>query len=468
MNLNVTTLLALFGWPVVAVWLYSTRPIGQATLWTILGGFLLLPVDAVIKFDMIPQLDKYTIPSFVALAACTLIKGRTIRFGNRFGLAEVLILGFLASPFITSALNSDPILVGRRVLPGAGIYDGISAAFNQFVVLIPFLLGRQFLRRAVDTEDIMRTLVGAGLAYSVPMLLEVRMSPQLHTWIYGYFPHDLFIQQIRDGGFRPVVFLGHGLPVAFFAMTALVAAAALWRAQTRIARLPCSGVAAYLSLVLFFCKSLGALSYGAVVAPLVRFATPRVQLRAAAALVMVALCYPLLRSSDLVPTQIMVAATQLISVDRAGSLESRFNNERQLLDRASQRLWFGWGRFGRARIYDNNGYDTDLPDGYWVITLGQFGLIGFVTTFGLLGLTVFRAAHALKFEVSSRDANFLAALALIIAIYIFNLVPNSDLFPWTWLLVGALLGRAEALGEAFRARRLSPRNPRLQVRTADT
>ena len=40
---------ALLIWPLVALWLYQTRPVNQATLWTILGGYLLLPVGAAIK-----------------------------------------------------------------------------------------------------------------------------------------------------------------------------------------------------------------------------------------------------------------------------------------------------------------------------------------------------------------------------------------------------------------------------------
>ena len=124
----------------------------------------------------------------------------------------------------------------------------------------------------------LRVLVVAGLFYSLPMLFEVRMSPQLHTWIYGYFPHS-FLQQMRDGGFRPVVFIGHGLGVAFFAMTTVVAAAALWRTRARVFRLPAGAITAYLGVVLLLCKSLGSLVYAAVAVPLVRFASPRMQLR---------------------------------------------------------------------------------------------------------------------------------------------------------------------------------------------
>src|SRR5262249_13356926 len=152
------------------------------------------------------------------------------------------------------------------------------------IFLLPFFLARQLLRDAESNIEVLRVLVLAGLAYSVPALFEVRMSPQLHAWIYGFFPHS-FGQQIRDGGFRPVVFLGHGLLVAFFMMTTAVAAAAFWRTRSRLIRMPAEGITAYLGGVLLLCKALGAFIYGAVLVPLVRFTRPQVQVLAACALV---------------------------------------------------------------------------------------------------------------------------------------------------------------------------------------
>ena len=60
MNLhqNLVTIFALFSWPVVALFLYKTQPIARATLWTILGAYMLLPVAADVKFEMIPDLNK--------------------------------------------------------------------------------------------------------------------------------------------------------------------------------------------------------------------------------------------------------------------------------------------------------------------------------------------------------------------------------------------------------------------------
>ncbi len=452
-NPNLFAIIALLAWPAVALFLYQTRPLRQATLWTILGGYLLLPVGTSIKFEMIPQFDKVSIPNLSALIGCTLIAGRSVRWSNGFGLPEVLLLTFLLGPFVTSEFNGDPVSIGGRILPGVGHYDAMSAVVGEFLFLIPFFLGRQFFRRAADNAEVLRVLIAAGLFYSLPMLFEIRMSPQLHTWIYGYFPHS-FVQQMREGGFRPVVFLGHGLLVAFFIMTTAVAAAAYSRTQSRVLRLPAAGVTAYLSVVLVLCKTLGALIYGAALVLLVRFTSPRIQVRIALALVTVALLYPTLRAADLFPTRTMVELARSIDEDRADSLKFRFDNEDMLLDHAWRRFLFGWGRFGRSRVYDDDsGRDVSVTDGRWIITMGQYGFVGFVAEFGLLALAIARAASALKYAETMEEQLFLAALALIVAINVVDLLPNASLSPWTWLLAGALLGRAEGLYGYAQARR---------------
>jgi hypothetical protein len=443
-NPNWFAYFALLVWPVVAWYLFSRIPLGQALLWTILGGYLLLPVGTVIKYQMVPAFEKASIPNLAALLCCAFFTGRLPKFFRGFGLAEILILAILIGPFISSMLNTDPIRIGATLLPGVGPYDAGSAAIFEFIFILPFFLGRQFLSRSEDNAEILRVLVIAALVYSLPILFEVRMSPQLHTWIYGYFPH-FFLQQIRDGGFRPVVFLGHGLLVAFFTMTSTVAAAALWRTKTRLIQFPPGGITAYLSFILVLCKAGNALVYASVLVPLVRWANPRLQLRVASVLVIIALAYPMLRVADLIPTTSILEVARAVDTDRADSLRTRFHHEHLLLDRAWQRPWFGWGRFGRGRVYDSDGTDISITDGYWINTLSDWGLIGFFAHFGLLALTVLRAAMAVKFAPTVREKVYIAALALIVAIGVFDLLPNASISPWTWLLAGALLGRAEAL-----------------------
>ena len=446
---------ALLLWPFVSLAIFAIcKNLSRALILNILLAQLLLPVGALIKFPMVPQIDKVSIANFCAMIGCLVLSRRkpAMRSGG-FCLVAVLLLLNLVSPIITSKLNSDAIVIGGRVLPGVGLYDAVSAAEQMFISLIPFMLGRRVLRTAEDCRNILVIMSVAGLCYSIPLLFEIRFSPQLHNWIYGYAPTD-FVQEMRDGGYRPMVFMGHGLLAAFFMMTSVLAATALWRSHVKLGPLLASIATPYLGLVLVLCKSMGAMLNAIGGFLLIFFTKPKIQVLAATVLVTISLTYPLLRSIGLVPTATILEITKSYSADRAGSLQYRFQNEDMLLERASERPLFGWGRYGRSRVFDaDSGTDLSVTDGRWVIDIGQFGLLGFLSEFGLLAICVYRAASAFRFVRGAIEQRCLAALALIVAINLFELLPNSSLIPWTWLLSGALLGQAEAL-------RLAPRRAR--------
>lgn len=458
---NLFAYAALLLWPLVALYLYSRLPIGRATLWTILGGFLLLPAQITIKFQMIPPFDKTSIPNLVALLGCAVYSRNLPKIMWGFGLPELLVTIILVGPFITSLLNSDVLQYGATVLPGVGAYDAGSASRDIFISMLPFFLGRQFSRSADDNMYILRALVIAGLMYSLPVLFEVRMGPQISDWIYGYHAQSWS----GSGVLRSVVFFDNGLLLAFFFAPVVIAAGALWRLRSHIGRFPPGATTAYLSIILLICRSFSSISYGAVIMPLVRWASPRLQLRVACVLVTLALAYPLLRVADLVPTESIINGVTVLSTSHAVSLQTRFDNEEQLLEKAWERPWFGWGRYGRERIYHGwNGADSTISDGYWILTMGAWGLVGFFAQFSLFALCVFRAAMALKFSRSMKGSVCLAALALIVAVNVFDLLPNAWLMPWTWLLLGTLLGRAEALSAASRQLVRSQQTPVLAIR----
>jgi hypothetical protein len=442
---NWFALLALLGWPLVAAVLYKAMPSSRATIWTILGGYLLLPSDVAIKFAMIPAFDKDSIPNICACVGCIACsRGRSKSSLPKLSL--LLTAVYVLSPLVTSALNNDVIFLGGgKVLPGVGYYDAVSAILSQIFFFLPFLLGWRYLRAPADIEELFGALVVAGLFYSLPTLFEIRMSPQLSTWIYGVFS-STFATEGRYGGFRPVVFLTNGLALSFFLMTTVLAALAIWRAKMTIRKIPRRGAAAYLVLVVVLTKSAGALVYTVVAGFLVGRATPQTMIRVATVLVTIALAYPLLRAADVFPTDTLVNMAGAVNEERSSSLKTRFDQEDQLLGRASQRVMFGWGRYGRNRIYtEDSGADISLTDGLWVITMGQFGLIGFLALFGLLSFPVFRAAQALRHARSEPEQMFLTCLALIVALTVVEQIPNSSISPWSWLLTGVLLARAEVL-----------------------
>lgn len=450
---NWFALLAFFGWPLLSTALYRALPPSRATIWTILGGYLILPSDVAIKFAMIPALDKNSIPNICACIGCLACSQTPRRVPQSKFIILVAVI-FLLSPFVTSALNGDPVvLAGGKVLPGVGYYDAISTILYQTLFFLPFFLGWRYLRAPADAEEIFRALISAGLFYSIPMLLEVRISPQLSAWVYGAFPSS-FITEARYGGFRPVVFLRNGLELSFFTMTTVVAALTIWRAKLVLKNISPQAAATYLALVVALSKSAGALIYTISGGFLICFAKPRTVARIATIVAAVALVYPLLRATDIFPTNTIVSAAGTINEERATSLKTRFDQENNLLARAAERPIFGWGRYGRSRVYaEDSNYDVSLTDGLWIITMGEFGVAGFVALFGLLALPVVRAARALRYSRSESEKTMLSCFALLVSMIIAEQIPNASISPWSWLLAGALLAKAEVVRSRVSLRR---------------
>jgi hypothetical protein len=437
-------------WPLISIGLYHTKTVQAATLFTLLGGFMFLPVHTAIDLPMIPPLDKNSIPALSAFLGCWFVAKRRVLILGKRGWIKRLTLLFLIGPFITAELNGDVIVIGGRRLPGMTSYDALSVVVNQFIFIVPFFMGRQLFKTYDNQLLMFKTLILAGLGYSVLILFEIRMSPQLHTWIYGYFPHS-FAQQYRYGGFRPVVFMGHGLLVAFFTATTLISAAIIWQLKDKIRQFSSAGVAYYLLLILVLCKSVASIMYGFAALLLIKFATIKTQLRIAAFLVSVALLYPMMSIMNFFPHHALLEWTASADAGRAESLGFRFDNEHILLEHGRQRFFFGWGGWGRNRVYnEESGDDGSVTDGGWIITFGESGWLGFIAEFGLLAIPVFSAIAASKLVKSHKELMVLSTHALLVGFIIIDQLPNASLSPWLWLLVGILLGRSEAIIQKHR------------------
>lgn len=366
------------------------------------------------------------------------------RSGQAGGLVRVvwILLGLIVvSQFAAALTNSDPVIIGGRYLPAMSTYDGFSRTLASMVQVLPFVLGWHYLTTSRDHAAITRLLVLAGLAYSFLALIEVRLSPQLNVWVYGFFPHS-FAQHMRGDGFRPLVFLPHGLWLAIFLSAAILAAAGQWR-QERLKRARCGEwllVLAWLLMTLVLAKSLGALALTLGLLPLALFASCRFQMTVAAALTALVLFYPAVRNAGLVPVDLVEEIAADISQERASSWRYRVDNEDRLMARAMERPLFGWGGWGRNAIYDaQTGKETSVTDGYWIITLGHTGWVGYLSTFGLLCLPVLALwRRSRRFPVEPATA----ALAIILTCNLLDMIPNASLSPLTWLIAGALTGLA--------------------------
>ncbi|MBD1203495.1 MAG: hypothetical protein H9533_05080 [Rhodobacteraceae bacterium] len=486
---NLTAYIVLFLWPLVGVVLFRTQPPERALIWTILGGYLFLPVRPVIDFPMIPSIDKAVIASVVALiavlvlrkgwagsepvAAVPLASGRGAVLHSRFGgpqrverlpeavppevapqrqvrarqVPELRLMskGWVAALCVMAALgvmattlsNPEPVAAGPYLLPGMRAYDMISVLMGLGIMLIPFFLGWRFLGTPTGQRALLMGFALGGLLYAPLMLIEVRLSPQLNTWIYGFFPHS-FAQHMRGDGFRPIVFLSHGLWVGIFMTMAILSSLALWRlTPTGVRpsdRLRWLVLAGGLMVVLVLAKSLGALIIALVLGVVVLLGGRRLVMLVAAGVAALVLFYPMARGVGLVPVEAVLSLAESVDADRAASFRFRLVNEDMLLAKANEKALFGWGGWGRGFIYNDWGNRISVTDGSWIILMNGFGWMGYLAQFGLLCLPVMRLAF--RREIGPEGA-FLAA---VLAANLLDLIPNATLESITWLMAGAVAG----------------------------
>ena len=447
---NPLAYLMLAIWPVVS-WIFFTKmEPARALIWTILGAYMLLPPVVALDLPLVPDIDKDAAAALAALVAVLFLLRE--RFGTwpASWIGRGLIVLYVLSPFATVLTNRDAIGFPDVVLPALRIYDSLAVVGNQFIALIPFFLARRYLAGDQAMRAMLVALMAAGLIYSLPMLIEARVSPQLNLMVYGFFQHD-FSQAIRFGGFRPFVFMPHGLWVAFFAMMCFIAAVTLFRIGPAAARPRYLIIALYLLVVLLFCRSAGPVVYAVGLVPVVMLLPRRLQLGVAGVIVAVVISYPLLRGLHLVPVDDVMRLAMEMNPERGASLQYRILNEELLLARAAERPWFGWGLYGRGLLHDPfTGQINVIADGGWIIVLGTFGWAGYIAEFGLLTLPVVLMVREALRQPSAALSPFACVVTLILAVNLFDLLPNDTLIPFTWLMAGAVLGHAEAMRAAWK------------------
>jgi O-antigen ligase len=282
------------------------------------------------------------------------------------------------------------------------------------------------------------------------------MSPQLHKMFYGLHPNN-FSKVFRLGGYRPMVFMQSGLAVAIFMWTCAMAGFGLFRARLPLYQIPSSSIAAVLAFLLALCRSLGALFYGLVTLPLLVLAPRRMASLLVLGLAAVVIAYPTLRVLDWVPISAIHAAAASINPDRADSLVFRFENEDQIVDRTLQKPLFGWGGYDRSRVRVDNQEEVRAADGFWVIVLGQRGPVGLALVLTLLVWPLLRAGRRLRRVRDARAHALLLALALIVGIRAFDMMPNGLYGTLPFYLAGALSGVTE--WTAPRRRAVAPPAP---------
>lgn len=451
---NPVAYMMLMLWPFVCVALFARLSPRHAIIWGILGAYLILPPVAEFDLPLIPSMNKDSIASVATFLGCILIARQPVTMWSRVWPVRLLLLGFVLCAVPTVLTNREPlvfeVLTGSEPIrfitnhvPGLGLRDMLSIMIGQVIVILPFFLGRAHLSDEAGLRAIIYALAAAGLVYSLPSLFEINFAPVINIFIYGFFQHD-FNQMIRNGGFRPIVFLPHGLWLAFFMATALISTAALTRASQDGQRLKWGLATVYLAVVLNACKSLASLLYGMALVPVVLFLRRNTIIRLALIIALLAIAYPALRNLGVVPLDSILERAESVSAERAQSLGFRFNNEEHLLERAHLKPWFGWGGWGRNLVLDpETGMIITVPDGAWIIVFGTFGWLGYIAQMGLLATPIIMAALYARKASPDGLSGFVPPIALILATTMTDMLLNATLTPFTWLCAGAVLGYFE-------------------------
>jgi len=365
-------------WPLVTIAFFATLGPRRGLIASMVGGFLFLPFVPIPIADGLPGIGKNFVTSASALAAVLAFDPqRMARY--RFHWLDWLVLMAWAAWGMSALVN------------GLGIQQALLEWWAYaFWAAIPYFLGRAYLDSPEALRDMAVGIVALTMIYAVFAVVEMRMSPQFHRWVYGVQGADFHMAK-RMGGWRPRVFQFHGLSTSMWLGAGAVVAWAVWFAdrRRRVLSVPMAIVAPALSMVSIACRSAGAM--GLMVGGVLLVWASRQTRRwvwPLAIPVFVALYLATGLIGPVVPVRApLVAASELVFPSKVGSLTYRIRHEEALVWHALKAPVFGWGGWNRNRpdtvdAKEMTGKSRAVTDGFWIIIFGKYGLVGLIGAYG--------------------------------------------------------------------------------------
>ena len=432
---NALVPLVLFGFIFVFLLLFAFLPPRRAAIASFLSAWLFMPV-ASYEIEGFPEYSKLFATCFGILLAVVIFDfKRLIMFRPKWH--DLPIILWCLTPTASSIYN------------GLGVYDGFSESLSQTILWgVPYLIGRIYFTNWKELREFAIGIIISGLVYASFIIIEMRLSPQLHNWVYGAYQHK-FDQTLRYGMWRPMVFMQHGLMLAFWVMTVTLLSLWMWRSNSieyipvpfTKKRLPFKYVAIFFLILTVLCVSANAWLWmmGGLAALLISdwLKRPIVILL----MMLVIPGYIALNGLSVWPTELTIDfATGIFGEERAQSLEYRYYNEEMLTARARENWLFGWGGWGRQIPRPEWGSPA-IPDSQWVIIFGKFGVWGL----SVLLLLVFAPVLTFIFRYPPwiwRHPNIApaAVMSIILVLYMYDFMLNAMVNPVFMVSAGGLMG----------------------------
>jgi hypothetical protein len=488
----------LFIWFPVVFLLFKRLPKHRAVIASFLLGMLFLPevrdpiinpeAPAAVPVPLVPLTKQNTICLSIILAALLFDGERLLAFRPRW--FDVPMIIWCICPFLSSAANEPPP-------DGTNPYwDGFSQARAQTLAWgVPYFIGRVYFSEWGRFRELLVGVVIGGILYMPFVLFECRMSPQLHKHLYGFYQHDPS-QSVKDGGFRPTVFMEHGLGVAMMMVAAGLIGFWMWWSkaftQLRIRQdappIPVIAPIALIFVTVGLMHSSGALALG-ILGVLMLFVSRYLNARLAMfALLLLpplyifgrtlagqepvgwtsqrwhkidddeggeldilkarALAKPMFSWGNWSSQDFIDLLTRLFNEDRASSYKFRLVNEDRLMEKSRMKPILGWAGWDRVLIFMDNYEGEDPPkvlltvvDGMWIITLGNRGWVGLIAVYVAMLLPVVRflILHPQRHWGDPVYAPA-AAVAILLLLHMIDNLSNAMFNPCFVLLAGSLSG----------------------------
>jgi hypothetical protein len=420
----------MFGWIPFVLWLFTRYEPRRAVITAFLAAWLFLPIYSY-PLPGLPDYTKISATCWGVLIAAAIFDSESLK-SAKITAVDIPMIIFCMSPLFSSLSN------------GLGLYDGVASLLTQTVEWgFPYFIGRVYFSSLKGIRELAIGYLVGGLIYVPLVLLETRLSPQLHRWVYGWHQHD-FSQTFRWGGWRPMVFMEHGLMVGMWMASSTLIGVWLWKTKVieKLGKYKMKWLVYALLFAFINARSTGAIALF-MVGVAVLFLTVRMK---NAVLVLLLASLPFLyiytRSTGYWSGENLVNfISKNLSEDRAASLKFRFDNENILAKKAMQRPVFGWGGWGRARVYNRRGEDISVTDGLWIIIFGNNGMVGiFSLTFAVL-MPVFVVLRHYPAKYWGHPAVAPAAvLSILLCLYMIDNCLNAMVNPTFMLAGGALAG----------------------------
>jgi hypothetical protein len=408
-----------------------------ALVWSFVVGYLVLPVGAAFKVGSLPPIDK-DMAVWVGAAIGTLLFQPNALRGLSRHPADVLAAAAIVFTAYTSIDND------------LGLWDGLSSAGTLVLwTTLPYVLGRIHLRQRSDLVLFGKAVLWGALAYIPLAVWEFRMSPQLHTTLYGYFPHA-FGQQMRWGHFRPVVFLGHGLSVAAYFASCLLIGIVLHKRGFLRTQFGEYAVPVLLGIALGLALSMSVAPWMATLAGWGLFVLAKRRPWLPVLAGVPGLIWVLVVFGTSSNWHWMTEPFRVIGADeRADSLQYRLDAMTEYADNIKKQPWWGYGAWGRGRI---TGRATDSEA---LICMLTYGLIGAATRYAWLFWLLIATIQASERAPHPVERELLLLFACLMAIGITGgILGTASVFLPVPLIGGAVTGFVAATRPVRRRDRL--------------